>query len=171
MISPTHQRRSLRLRDYDYASAGAYYVTICTAVRLAVFGQVVGGVMHLSQEGAIAEQEWLRTPLLRPNVELDAFVVMPDHMHMIAVIATHAPLASTPGSFQSPSQTIGAIVRGFKGAVTKQIGWPVWQRNYYDHIVRSDRDLERIRRYIAENPARWCNDNEDVHNRWQTMKP
>jgi REP element-mobilizing transposase RayT len=171
MIPLTHQRRSLRLRGYDYARAGAYYITICTAARLQVFGQVLDGLMHLSHEGVVVEQEWLRTPLLRPNIELDAFIVMPNHIHMVVVIVRSAPSSSVPGALRSPSQTLGAIIRGFKSAVTKQLGWPVWQRNYYEHVVRGASDLERIRAYIALNPARWCGDTEDIHNGWQTMGP
>jgi putative transposase len=156
-----HQRHSIRLPGYDYAQGGTYYVTICTSQRARLFGHIVDGRMTLSDLGHVAEQEWLQTPHIRPNVCLDAFVVMPDHFHAIVVITDRAEVTATSG-FRSPSHTLGAIVRGFKAAVTKQAntisvtsGLIVWQRNYYEHIVCDDADLDRIRRYIAANPLRW----------------
>jgi putative transposase len=155
------QRHSIRLQGYNYAQDGAYYITLCTSQRAKLFGQIVDGQMALSDLGRIAEQEWLRTPYVRPNVCLDAFVIMPDHIHAIAVILQCADVTAT-GGFRSPSHTLGAIVRGFKAAVTRQAnfmaktsGLCVWQRNYYEHIVRDEADLNRIRRYIAANPSRW----------------
>ena len=159
-----HHRRSIRLRGYDYAQAGAYFITLVTQDRARLFGRVTGGAMALSEAGRIAEQEWLRTPLVRPNLDLDAFVVMPDHMHMILVIERRAERAGQPqhGAFRSPSETVGAIVRGFKGAVVRQIRalqaapeLKVWQRDYYERIIRDEAALHNIRRYIGQNPARW----------------
>jgi len=159
-----HHRRSIRLRGYDYAQAGAYFITLIVQHRAPLFGRVVDGEMVLSDAGQIAEQECLRTPLVRPNVDLDAFVVMPDHMHMILVIERRALGAPSldPGAFRSPSQTVGAIVRGFKGATARQIrgklmapDLAVWQRDYYERIIRDEVALHCIRRYIEQNPARW----------------
>ena len=154
-------RHSIRLPGYNYAQDGAYYITLCTSQRARLFGQVVDRQIALSALGCAAEQEWLRTPYVRPNVCLDAFVIMPDHVHAIAVILQGADIAAT-GGFRSPSHTLGAIVRGFKAAVTRQAnmmantsGLSVWQRNYYEHSVRDEADLNRIRRYIAANPSRW----------------
>jgi REP element-mobilizing transposase RayT len=181
-----HHRRSIRLQRYDYSKAGLYFITICSAGRAYLFGEIMDGVMHLNDEGKIVEAEWLRTPEIRADVTLDAFVVMPNHMHGIVVITSdrvgdvgnagdvgdvgdvgrmqYAP-TSSGDAFRSPSQTIGAIVRGFKSAATKRIndlrgtsGISVWQRNYYEHIVRDDADLDRIRAYIANNPRRWSLD-------------
>jgi putative transposase len=156
-----HQRHSIRLQHYDYAQDGAYYITLCTSKRAHLFGQIVDGRMQLSALGHVAEQEWLRTPCVRPNVCLDAFVIMPDHVHAIVVILQRADITIAEG-FCSPAHTLGAIVRGFKAAVTRQahalVGtcdMLVWQRNYYEHIVRDEADLNRIRRYIAANPLRW----------------
>jgi REP element-mobilizing transposase RayT len=156
-----HQRHSIRLPGYDYAQGGAHYITLCTARRARLFGHIAAGRMTLSALGRAAEEEWLQTPQIRPNVDLDAFVVMPDHFHAVVVIAERADVATASG-FRSPSHTLGAIVRGFKAAVTRQAntlwqtsGMIVWQRNYYEHIVRDDADLDRIRRYIAANPTRW----------------
>ena len=160
------KRRSVRLRAFDYARPGAYFVTICTHARAPLFGDIAGGVMRLSPVGRIVSEEWARTQLVRPSVRPDAFVVMPDHVHGIMVIADDragiirrvdpgARSGSGPGS-------VGAIVGQFKAAVTKRInaGWParrgmVWQRGYYEHVIRNRASLDRIRRYIAANPSRW----------------
>ena len=159
-----HHRRSIRLRGYDYTQEGAYYITLCTQNRARLFGTVRDGRMVLSEAGKIVEREWLRTLLVRPNVDLDAFVVMPDHLHAILLILRQVSgeHPSEPGVLRSASQSLGAIVRGFKAAVTQQLrvarddqALVVWQRNYYEHIVRGEADLARIRRYIEANPARW----------------
>jgi putative transposase len=195
-----HHRRSIRLRGYDYSSEGAYFVTICTHDRACLFGQVVEGEMVLNEIGKIAEQEWLNTPEKRPNVVLDEFIVMPNHVHGIIIIDNsvgayrNTPRQDDPSPrqddpsprqddpsprqdgrtsesqapFRSPSGTLGAIVRGFKSASTKQIniyrntpGIPVWQRNYYEHIIRNADAHNRIRAYIVNNPRRWPQDEEN----------
>lgn len=107
------RRRSLRLAGYDYAQAGAYFVTLNVQDRATILGAVVDGVIQFSEIGKIVAEEWEQTPTIRPDIRLDAHVV-------------------------------------------RRVGAPIWQRNYYEHIIRSDEDLERIRRYIAENPARWA---------------
>ena len=166
------KRRSIRLPGYDYASAGWYFVTICCHKRQHLFGEIVrancirpdGPVMELNQLGRIVHEEWLKTAEIRPEVELGEFVVMPNHFHAILGLTGHSGLmqeagvcntplqsqfikaadqADTDLSFQSPSQTIGAIVRGFKSSVTKQIRQTgiandIWQRNYYEHIIRNE---------------------------------
>lgn len=169
--SDLHHRRSVRLPGHDYSQAGGYFLTICAAERLCFFGEILGDVMSLSDEGRIVKEEWQRTAEVQPNVVWDAFVVMPNHMHGILIITApargvsqYAPTTSNH-ILRSPSQTVGAIVRGFKAATTKRVNilWDtisvlVWQRNYYEHIVRHDDDLDRIRRYIANNPLRWALD-------------
>ena len=123
--------------------------------------------MHLNELGQVVENEWLQTENIRPNIETDTFVVMPNHIHGILVIADNGRgvLQYAPTNkygFSSPSQTLGAIVRGFKSSVTRQInqirntpGTPVWQRNYYEHIVRNEKELYAIREYIQNNPLKW----------------
>jgi len=145
-LSPsTHHRRSIRLREYDYSWAGWYYVTVCAHKIECVFGEVVEDQMQLSRVGKIIEAEWLRTPGIRPGVELDDYVIMPNHLHGIVIIgdtrrgvSQYAPTENTTSSkaLRSPSQNLGAIIRGFKSATTKRInlshgtpGNPVWQRN------------------------------------------
>ena len=179
---PRPNRRSIRLRGYDYTSAGAYFVTICVQNRECLFGDVVDGQMVLNDYGRIVEGKWGNTPKLRTNVELDEFIVMPNHFHGIVVIAEpgrgvlhYAPANGQPthtntSKFRSPTQTIGAIIRGFKSTVTKHInelrntpGAKIWQRNYYEHIIRHDDEFSRIREYITVNPARWEMDRENLN--------
>jgi len=242
--SQRHHRRSTRLKGYDYATPGAYYVTICAAQRGLLFGRCVHGVIELNAIGQVIQDVWLSLPRHYPHIALDAFVVMPDHVHGIIVIvdtpapppshgaihggdggdgvgtqrttslrATHntaprapddaphdAPRAphdaarathdathnaaphddarATPdaarttstrahGGAEIPPITPGSlpvIVRAFKSSATRQVnilrqtpGAILWQERYYDHIVRDADDLDRIRRYIANNPIFWRN--------------
>ncbi len=160
-----NHRRSFRLREYDYSQPGAYFITICTHNREYLFGNVVDGKMVLNEFGKIVEQCWLETEKMRNGVIVDAFVIMPNHLHGIIVITDDyvGAYCNTPlRVFRSPSKTIGAIVRGFKSASTKRInqirqtpGFPVWQRNYYEHIIRNEIELNRIRKYIIDNPLKW----------------
>lgn len=195
-----HNRQSPRMQGYDYGSPGWYFVTICTHDRQCIFGEIIDGKMALNKCGRIAQQEWKKTESIRDNVILDAFVIMPNHMHGIVGIVDsdnnvgayrhtpphrHTPLRDTKSStesgsrnenqngrkFQSPSKTLGAIVRGYKSAVTTQInkkqdatGQSVWQRNYHDHIIRDEQSLERIRYYIIHNPAQWQEDQNNPNN-------
>jgi putative transposase len=170
----SYHRRSIRLPGYDYSEPGDYFITMVTHEREHLFGEIGGGEMRLSPEGEIVRDCWLVTPTIRPNVELGAFVVMPNHFHAIVTIADqpvgaycHTPLQNENRKFRSPSQTLGAIVRGLKGATTKRIndsrGTPefsVWQRNYYEHIIQSDEEYETIAAYIASNPDNWASDKE-----------
>jgi REP element-mobilizing transposase RayT len=187
-----HHRRSIRLTNYDYFQVGAYFITICTTNRECLFWHVgayceTPGLTTsppLNDLGRIVEEEWRRTPAVRPHIELDAFVVMPNHFHAIVVITpgnnTSAERPEVRGVYQytptkdrarSPSQTIGAVVRGFKSAVTTRVnasrgapGFPLWQRNYYEHVIRNETDLTRVRDYIANNPARWAEDEDNPTN-------
>lgn len=167
-----HNRQSIRLKGYDYSQSGYYFVTICVADRYCLFGRIKDEQMVLNKYGQIAKKEWIRTEKLRNNVRLDDFVVMPNHVHGIIIItdknsrgvSRYAPNKSK-NKFRSPSKNLGAIVRGYKSTVTKQInelnnqpGDKVWQRNYYDHIIRNRNELDQIRKYIRENPRNWVND-------------
>ncbi len=116
-----HHRRSTRLKNYDYSQEGLYFITLNCQNRHHLFGKIQNSVMCLNEFGTIIHQNWLETPIIRPNVTLGAFVVMPDHMHAIICIKQTKGSKEAIGKFQSPSQTIGAIVRGFKGTVTTKI--------------------------------------------------
>ena len=219
-----HHRRSIRLKGYDYTQPAAYFITICTQGRECLFGEIVDGEMHLNEAGQIVVQTWQDLPNHVSNVQLDAFVVMPNHVHGIIIITERAggvgtgsvgagvvgagsepaPATTTaPGSAAGSGPTTGSgpvgagsepaptepaptepaptepaptrssyglpeIVRQFKTFSARRInelrgtpGTPVWQRNYYEHIIRNESSLNRIRQYIAENPARWDADQEN----------
>ena len=173
-----HHRRSIRLKGYDYTNTGAYFITICTHQKVCLLGDIVNGEMQLNAYGRVVEFEWFKTAELRGNIVLDAFVIMPNHVHGTIIITRRGVLqyaptqyAPTQSDFRSPSQTIGAIVRGFKSAATKQInetrhmpGAPIWQRNYYEHIIRNEKELNQIRKYIINNPLQWELDKENPKN-------
>ena len=160
-----HRRRSIRLKGYDYSAPGAYFVTICTHNREPLFGWIVDGEMVLNEYGQIVWKEWFRTAQVRSNVALfeDEFIVMPNHIHgIIWIVEATRRVAPTDGPRGPLSGSLGAIIAQYKSIVTKRInavrgtpGASVWQRNYYEHIIRTERALDAIRRYIAENPLRW----------------
>lgn len=181
-----HHRRTIRLPGYDYASQGAYFVTICTDDRAHLFGVIEDDEMHCNVLGEIAADCWREIPVHFPHAAIDAFVVMPNYVHGIVIIndnhpvgARHvvgvrhaSPLQSPETPRGTPRGSLGAIVGSYKSAVSRQIntlrgtpGVPVWQRNYYEHIVRDDDDYMRIVAYISDNPRRWADDREHPANR------
>lgn len=212
-------RRSIRLDGYDYSSAGAYFVTICTQDRACVFGDVVDGRMRANAAGQIVQDVWAGLASRYANVELDAFVVMPNHVHGIIVLAdvarpgaggadgdagrgarrgaidcaqmnaggamNHEGVINHEGVMNHARTTLGEIgaansragaagvpplgevVRAFKAISTRQIhqhvmpGAAVWQRNYYEQIIRDEDSLNRVRAYVQANPARWLTDRDN----------
>jgi putative transposase len=178
--SEVHHRSSARLKTFDYASNAAYFVTVCTFSRDHLFGEIVDGEMQLNAAGQIVAECWDLIPEHFPNVELDAFIVMPDHIHGIVLIsqpsdknergtvvvgATHASPLRPDTALERPNgpkkRSLGSIIGSFKSAASKRInesrglpGTPIWQRNYWDRVIRDDRELEETRKYILENPAR-----------------
>ena len=166
-----HRRRSIRLQGYDYAQAGAYFVTLCAWNREYLFGDIIDGKMVLNNAGQIAKQCWQDIPAHFPKVALDEFVIMPNHVHGILYIVgssqevggepnvgakDFSPLPRPRGT----SKTLGSIVRGFKIGVTKWMRQHtttrnVWQRNYWEHIIRNETELDHLREYIQNNPAKW----------------
>ncbi|HLE28800.1 MAG TPA: transposase [Anaerolineales bacterium] len=183
-----HHRRSIRLKGYDYAQAGAYFVTILARHGECVFGKVTTGQMRLNAVGQAAARVWQALPYHFPGVTLDGWVMMPNHMHGIVILAGEVGgmrkgEASAPGSpdisdtrradasplperpHGTAPRSLGAIVQNFKSVSTRRInalrqtpGQPVWQRNYYEHVIRGETDLQRIRQYIVNNPAKWHED-------------
>jgi REP element-mobilizing transposase RayT len=160
-----HHRRSLRLKGYDYARPGAYFVTICAQDRTYLFGNVVDGQMRLNEFGRIVREAWDDLPNHYPNVEMDAFVIMPNHIHGI-IVFVGAGLKPAPTN-PAPTKNHGLpeIVRALKTFSARRInqlrgtpGVPVWQRNYYEHIIRTEQALHAIRCYIVDNPMRWHRD-------------
>ena len=155
-----HHRRSMRLKGHHYAKAGKYFVTLNCRNREHIFGEIKNGKMYLNDFGLIALNEWKRTAIIRQHVELGEFVIMPDHIHGIIIFTKDLNFISQ--SFLSPSQTLGAIIRGYMGTVTSQINKmrntpdeKIWQRNYYDHIIRNKWSFHRISNYIRSNPKKW----------------
>ncbi|MBD1938527.1 transposase [Microcoleus sp. FACHB-68] len=185
-----HHRHSIRLKGYDYRQGGAYYVTICCHQRRFLLGEIVSGVMHSNHIGATVQAVWDSLPHHFPFLELDAFVVMPNHIHGILVIVENYSEASVPEDNDTPlifsqrkispkpaEQTIpprgtlagslGAIIQNFKSVTTRRVNRltgnkaTIWQRNYYEKIIQNKTAYQNIRRYIMENPLNW---NEDEHN-------
>ncbi len=175
------ERKLTRLKGYDYSQSGAYFVTVCAHNRQNLFGGIEGGKIILNEYGNIVNHCWREIPAHFPHVELDEFVIMPNHVHGVIIINSvgandysplQIPIYSIKQSFASPknmcgtSKTIGSVIRGFKIGVTKWFRqntdhYTVWQRNYYEHIIRNDTELNRIRQYIIENPLKWDMDSEN----------
>ena len=182
-----HNRKSIRLPGFDYSQPGYYFVTVCIHDRTQrLFGDVVNAEMIENEYGGIVRNELMLTEQMRPNIKIDTCVIMPNHIHVIFGVGVgaycntpqhtpqHTPKhtskhvqSTRKTTFASPSGTIGAIVRGIKSTSTKQInllrnspGIPVWQRNYYERIVRDEKALFAIRNYIRKNPVNWFNDSK-----------
>jgi putative transposase len=177
-----HHRQSIRLKHYDYSQHGAYFVTICVQDKQEMFGTIDDGVMRLNKHGEIAQQVWESLPTRFPGTDIDYFVVMPNHFHGIIVRideigdihhmknAEEQHISSlTRGTLQmyanAPQrwQSLGEIVRTFKAATCRNIHKEgctefVWQRNYYESIVRNDEHLHTLRNYIVNNPNTWHKD-------------
>ena len=193
-VNQQHHRRSIRLPGYDYSQAGEYFITICTHQRQRLFGQIVDDDMRLNEIGEIVRKEWEKTAVMRPVIELGTFVVMPNHFHAIVHIVGENDLGSLVGGDLQVARTdksnqagdmdeskmvvslprgpksnsIGAIIAGFKSAATFRInvlrstpGLPVWQRNYYEHIIQTEKEYLAIDAYIESNPANWLADQEN----------
>lgn len=150
------QRRSIRLQGFDYATPAFYFVTICTFARACTLGRIVDAAMQLTEAGRIVQSVWLQVPA-RCGVQLDRWVLMPNHLHGVIGLPGPASPISLP-----------EVIRGFKTfsarAVNRALstpGVPLWQRGYYEHIIRSEIELERVRQYIEENPGKWFEDREN----------
>jgi len=190
-------RQSIRLRGYDYTQPGAYFVTICAQDRACLFGDIANGEVRLNAAGRMVSAAWTALPVRFPAVDLDEFVVMPNHIHAIMLIVgaplvgartvggvagtvggvagappAHSPIDS-PGATTRVAPTVGDIVGAFKSLTTMEYGrgvrahgWPafrkhVWHRNYYEHVIRDEASLNRVRQYILDNPLRWAGDREN----------
>ena len=163
------RRKDIRIPEFDYSQPGAFFVTIVTKDRKTLFGHVDNGKMVLNNVGKLAEEVWLALPTHFPNVELGEWVIMPNHIHGIISINVEATHASPlPRISKGPAPgSIGAIIGSFKSAVTKRVHQiskntnnNLWQRNYYEHIIRNKRDYQAIYDYIIANPLNWEKDEE-----------
>lgn len=168
-----HHRRSIRLSGYDYTQSGAYFVTICVDKRVCVFGALADGSLELNDAGRIARNTLSELPSRFSQISLDSFIVMPNHIHGIIFVGAQfiAPSDSLPHSREEAgamnhAPTLGEIIRAYKAVSARAIrcGGYVdfkWQRNYYEHIIRDEDSLNRIRQYILDNPIRWDSDREN----------
>ncbi len=180
-----HHRRSIRLKNYEYTTPGWYFVTIVVQDRISLFGEVVDAEMHLNDAGEMVARIWSEIPEFYPGVGIDSFVVMPNHLHGIIVLhgEEHNPSLASVGadplclpSSEPPAKplSLGDVVRRFKSLTTREYGegvkhsgWPpfnqrLWQRNYFEHVVRDERDVERLQGYIIDNPVNWAFDVENL---------
>jgi REP element-mobilizing transposase RayT len=162
-----HHRRSIRLQGYDYRQAGIYHVTICSFEKRCVFGKIEEDQFIPNAYGRIVMDCWLNIENHTPFPTLDEWQLMPNHLHGLLVLSAEKIAGESPAEpqFQVPAGSLGVVVRSFKAAVKRQVNKlrserelapvEVWQSNYYEHIVRDEDDLNRIRRYIIENPLNW----------------
>jgi putative transposase len=159
------QRKSPRLKNYDYSQSGAYFVTICTEGRQHLFGEVENSAMQISQTGQLCIEHWDDLPKHFPSIELDGFVVMPNHVHGILLLTEH-PVGTTSMQSARPTKRpkLGTVIATYKAAVTRHVHrlnlleGQIWQDRYNDHIIRNERSLNYVRNYVATNPERWEQD-------------
>jgi REP element-mobilizing transposase RayT len=162
-----HHRRSIRLRGYDYTKTGAYFVTLVAQDRECLFGEVRNGEMHLSPAGRMIVRTWCEIPQHYPCVRTESFVLMPNHLHGVIILR--------PDDSDNPL-SLGNVIQRFKTLTTRRYidgvyneGWEpfnkrLWQRNYYERIIRNEAEWHAIRQYIANNPYRWDADPENPIN-------
>ncbi len=164
-----HDRRSIRLKNYDYSQGGAYFVTICTFNKECLLGNILDGEMQLSEIGQIVADCWRWLGEQYDYVYLDEWIIMPNHLHGIIVITDECGGGSrTAPTKRDKRKPLGRLIGAFKTVSAKRINdmrksvaAPVWQRNYYEHIIRNERELSSIREYIVNNPFTWHDDDEN----------
>lgn len=151
-------RKQNRLADYDYSQPGAYFISVCTENRKCLLSKIVGADAHIGPHPALTDIGLVVEKYLKTIPGIGAYVVMPNHVHMILHISStdtrQGPMwASAPTNIRIPS-----VIRSFKTLVSKELGYSIWQRSYYDHIIRDEQDYWVRVRYIQENPAKWYYD-------------
>ena len=149
------KRKPTRLKGYDYGAPGAYFITICTKNREKLLSSIIVGddvhiilKNHLSNYGLICDRYINNINIKYENVIVDKYVIMPNHIHLI--IFLHGTMRAS-----SPTKNIETIIRSFKALVTKEIGYSIWQRSFHDHIIRGEKDYQKIWEYIDTNPLKW----------------
>ena len=179
----TNNRRSIRLTKYDYSWPGAYFVTICTHHRMEIFGKIIDRKIELNELGEIVNEEWSKSEIIRFEIKMDLFAIMPNHIHGIVMIKPNvgdghvgahgrAPLRRNNTIPYRAPKSLGSFIAGFKSICTRRInqlretpGKPVWQRNYHEHIIRDENSLRKIREYIVNNSFAWQMDKYHVSSR------
>lgn len=169
--SRIHHRRSIRLKEYDYSTPNAYFVTICAFQKQYLFGEIENGEMKLNNDSRIVQEQWNELPQKFPGIKLDEFVIMPNHVHGIVWITDKNDSIPVGAIHELPLRRrmiIPMVIGYFKMNTAKSIntlrqlpGIAVWQRNYYEHVIRNEHDLIRIREYIQNNPLKWTIDPEN----------
>lgn len=158
------------MQGFDYSTTGYYFVTICTADKGLRFGSINNGQMVLNESGNIVKDAWRDLPNHYPNLQLDEFIVMPNHFHAIAILKQGDEDRFGNLSLRK-NHNLSEIIRGFKtwsarrvNERGRKVGVPLWQRSFYDHVIRDDKDLDSIREYIVNNPLKWELDKENPRN-------
>jgi putative transposase len=164
---------SARWATWDYRRAGWYFVTICTREKRRVLGEVVEGEMKLSPLGRLVAEEWEHTVRSRPGIEMDEWVVMPNHLHLIVrIVCSAEAVEARAGSLKSSGlkgDSLGAIIGQFKAACTRR-AWGAgyhdfaWQARFFEHVIRNQSSLEKVRDYIRHNPQMWPTDRDNIEN-------
>jgi len=152
-------RKSLRLSTYDYSNAGYYFVTICTYEQECFFGEIVEEGMHLNSAGQMIASVWGNIPRRLNQIGLDSFIVMPNHIHGIIVLEKGVALSRVIQAFKSISTN--EYIRGVRRQGWKKFNYNLWQRSFYDHVIRNEKDLLRVQEYISNNPLQWAIDDEN----------
>ena len=150
-------RKQLRIKEYDYSNEGYYYITICTKNKIKILSKInVGVVAHgdpqieLTQIGKIVKKYLENYNIKTTNIYIDEYIIMPNHVHLIIKLTNGSPRGATP--------TIPQIINSYKSMVSKKFGNTIWQRNYYEHIIRNEKEYIEIKEYIKNNPLKWEND-------------
>ena len=175
--SDKYHRKSIRLKGYDYSQSGTYFITICVKDRACLLGDIINCEIKLNEYGKMVEYTWNDLTNHNHHIQLDKFIIMPNHVHGIIIINHDGANTVGAGSEPAPTKTklkhhgLPEIVRQFKTFSARRInkirqspGVHIWQRNYYEHIVHDENDFNRIRKYIIENPSRWEHDKENPNN-------
>jgi putative transposase len=163
---PMRTRKNIRLPNYDYSRPGMYFITFCTHARQCFFGGIAEGQMILNHAGMMIQTQWLNLPARFPSIEMDEMVIMPDHIHgIIKIVENTGEHKVRP--YGTSYEPIGRVIQAFKSVTTNEYArrtesdyWPtfngkLWQRNYWERIIRSDNELDAIRDYIRQNPKKW----------------
>lgn len=177
-------RKALRLKDYDYSKPGFYFVTICSYMQFSLFGEINNDILGLNENGLIIDCFWNKIPNKFPNIQLDEYVIMPNHIHGIIQIISPVgadmevrPYHDGPKGCDNPTDYVSSIpeiIQWYKSITTKEYekyihalapGFPqvkLWQRNYYERIIRDENELNNVRAYIINNPMNWNTDKENT---------